>query len=359
MYWIEKSEFVCFMLQVYAIFHASGLSVEMVHGERFYGPVVTVVAIVGQKQCVKECLTRPNLCKGINYQKKHLLCEIVSSIENSESAQDYSKAGIDQMIEVEVCRACRANQKCVQLKNNNSFCTDDIDMGDCSAYQSLSQFLPNGLYRIKLPVVGHVTALCVMDFDGGGWTVFQRRFDGSEDFYRTWEEYRDGFGELTAEFWFGNEKLHYLLSQGSYELRMDMSDFTNQTRYVKYAHVNVMNEASKYTMNISGYSGNVGDCFTSLGGINNMKFTTKDQDNDPYNSENCAIKYPSGWWHRTCHCSNPNGLYLSGNTTLFGKGITYNPWLTHYYSLKTTRLMVRVVNKNNDSSLLQKRGILS
>lgn len=44
-------------------------------------------------------------------------------------------------------------------------------MADCTGYSSISPFLPNGLYRIKLPVVGHVTAFCVMDIDGGGWTV--------------------------------------------------------------------------------------------------------------------------------------------------------------------------------------------
>lgn len=44
-------------------------------------------------------------------------------------------------------------------------------MTDCTGYSSISPFLPNGLYRIKLPVVGHVTAFCVMDIDGGGWTV--------------------------------------------------------------------------------------------------------------------------------------------------------------------------------------------
>lgn len=48
---------------------------------------------------------------------------------------------------------------------------DDVDMTDCTGFSSISPFLPNGLYRIKLPVVGYVTALCVMDIDGGGWTV--------------------------------------------------------------------------------------------------------------------------------------------------------------------------------------------
>lgn len=82
MYRIVKRELVFFILQVYAVFYISGFTVKMVQGERFSTPVVTAVAPVGQKQCVKECLAIPNLCKGINYQRKHLLWEIVSSTEN-------------------------------------------------------------------------------------------------------------------------------------------------------------------------------------------------------------------------------------------------------------------------------------
>uniref|UniRef100_A0A8W8MEU2 Fibrinogen C-terminal domain-containing protein n=1 Tax=Magallana gigas TaxID=29159 RepID=A0A8W8MEU2_MAGGI len=36
----------------------------------------------------------------------------------------------------------------------------------------------------------------------------------------------------------GNDKLHNLLSQGTYEMRMDMEDFDNRTRYVKYSSFN-------------------------------------------------------------------------------------------------------------------------
>lgn len=33
--------------------------------------------------------------------------------------------------------------------------------------------------------------------------VFQRRADGSVNFFRGWEAYRDGFGKLTGEHWLG------------------------------------------------------------------------------------------------------------------------------------------------------------
>lgn len=57
----------------------------------------------------------------------------------------------------------------------------------------------------------------------------------------------------------GNDILHYLLTQGMYEMRMDMADFDNQTSYVKYNSFNVGDEASKYRVTLHGYSGNVGE----------------------------------------------------------------------------------------------------
>lgn len=85
----------------------------------------------------------------------------------------------------------------------------------------------------------------------------------------------------------------------------------------------------------------VEDCFTgSVMPKDNMMFTTWDQDNDAA-ADNCAELFSSGWWHKHCNCANPNGLYLSGDTSVYGKGITYEPWLGFFYSLKFTELKVR------------------
>lgn len=87
----------------------------------------------------------------------------------------------------------------------------------------------------------------------------------------------------------------------------------------------------------------VDDCFTgNVIPIDTMMFTTSDQDNDVA-GDNCAELYVSGWWHKHCNCANPNGLYLSGETAIYGKGITYRPWLGAFYSLRFTELKVRRV----------------
>eukprot|EP00058_Branchiostoma_floridae_P023917 XP_002609407.1 hypothetical protein BRAFLDRAFT_86509 [Branchiostoma floridae] len=100
-----------------------------------------------------------------------------------------------------------------------------------------------------------IGVFCDMDTDGGGWTVFQRRRDGSEDFYRGWSDYKAGFGKLDEEFWLGNDKLHQLTSQAQYELRVDLEDFEGNSAYAQYQVFTVGSKADQYRLNVGGYSG--------------------------------------------------------------------------------------------------------
>ena len=85
--------------------------------------------------------------------------------------------------------------------------------------------------------------------------MFQKRLDGSVDFYLTWSDYQNGFGNLNGEFWLGLNKIHRLTSNNSNMLRVDLDDFEGNTRYAEYNSFDVMNRKDKFKLTLGSYSG--------------------------------------------------------------------------------------------------------
>ena len=187
---------------------------------------------------------------------------------------------------------------------------------DCSCLHKRSPHLSSGSYTITFAGIGLLTVYCDMDTDGGGWTVFQRRKDGSVDFDRGWNDYERGFGNIDGDYWLGLAPLHQLLQlNGANELRIDLKDHSENSAYAKYRSFNVGDSVSKYTLSFSGYSGTAGNAMVAAGvptaNVNGMKFSTKDQDNDNVSRghRNCAVVSNGGWWYNACHQTLLNGIY--------------------------------------------------
>ena len=151
---------------------------------------------------------------------------------------------------------------------------------------------------------------CDTSSGGGGWTVIQRRKDGSVDFKnRDWVKYEDGFGNLNGEFWIGLRSMHCLTSQGNWELRIDYQLKDGTESYHHYNKFAIGPAKDQYPLNISGFDGNgLTDPFENSHSLNGMKFTSRDQDNDLNPSNNCA-QYQGGWWYRSCSYIYLNGDY--------------------------------------------------
>ena len=208
-----------------------------------------------------------------------------------------------------------------------SDCKDALTQGQTSS----------GVYTINPDNQTAFQTYCDMDTDGGGWTVFQRRKDGSVDFYRYWTDYQQGFGNLSGEFWLGLDKIHRLTPTAT-QLRIDMQDFEGNSRYMQYSSFSVGDSVSKYTLSVSGGSGTAGDSFTYHNGY---KFTTRDQDNDDDNYRDCAQEFKGAWWYNNCHYSNLNGLYHGGSHSSNADGVNWRTWRGYYYSLKFTEMKLR------------------
>ncbi|XP_039644785.1 microfibril-associated glycoprotein 4-like [Perca fluviatilis] len=213
---------------------------------------------------------------------------------------------------------------------------------DCSDIHDNSNSL-SGVYTIyPIGATSAVQVYCDMDSEGGGWTVFQRRMDGTVNFYRGWDQYKTGFGIAAGEYWLGLQSLFYLTQKKKYELRVDMEDFEGNKTFARYSSFSIDAESSGYTLNVSGFTdGGAGD---SMSYHNGQKFTTFDRDQDSDAEWNCARFSMGAFWYHSCFSTNPNGVYGWGaDNTIPNVGVDWYHWKGRYFSLKTISMKIRPV----------------
>ena len=110
-----------------------------------------------------------------------------------------------------------------------------------------------GIYKVNGFSLSQV--YCDQKTSGGGWTVFQKRQDGSVDFYRGWADYKNGFGDLKGEFWLGLDKINRLTHQTRNRLRVELQDTKGNKAYAEYDYFAVSSERAKYRLSLGTYSG--------------------------------------------------------------------------------------------------------
>ncbi|CAL1300200.1 unnamed protein product [Larinioides sclopetarius] len=182
---------------------------------------------------------------------------------------------------------------------------------------------------------------CDMETDGGGWTVIQRRgqFGNEEDYFvRTWEQYKHGFGNLTEEFWLGNDKIFALTNQGQYSVRFDMTDANGTSAFAEYKLFWIGNEENKYKLHISKYTGSAGDSLSTHSGA---MFYTIDHPNQPKESKPEWAR-SGGWWLNHIMTTSLNGLNILGTDNVRSRnGITWLAFGGFHNSLASTEIKVR------------------
>ncbi|XP_053558984.1 angiopoietin-related protein 4 [Bombina bombina] len=198
----------------------------------------------------------------------------------------------------------------------------------------------SGIYTIQPLNAGPFEVFCEMTAEGG-WTVIQKREDGSVDFDQLWEFYENGFGNLHGEFWLGLEKLYHITEQGQYRLRIELQDWEQNTQFMESQFI-LGGPSTAYALQLQGLVS--GELENAMSDIRYLPFSTRDRDHDLKLDMNCAKHLSGGWWFSSCGHSNLNGKYFRSiprQRHERKQGIFWKTWKGRYYPLKSTSLKIQ------------------
>ena len=215
----------------------------------------------------------------------------------------------------------QCNHYCNQFRTQ---CTPDMmTLKSCCDLTNLPlSIAPSAVYQIMTncscgsPFTAAVDVYCDMDTTDGGWMVIQRnKKDAVKTFDKRWKDYEEGFGDVNGDkLWYGLKALNCFTETGQWELRIQFQ-FDNKTwSHLHYKQFKVGSSSSEYPLTIGGFTGiTPTDPFVTHP-LNNMKFSTPDNDNDQA-SGSCAANHNDGWWSNNCfHIdlnSQPPHVYLN------------------------------------------------
>uniref|UniRef100_A0A914W7P0 Uncharacterized protein n=1 Tax=Plectus sambesii TaxID=2011161 RepID=A0A914W7P0_9BILA len=186
----------------------------------------------------------------------------------------------------------------------------------------------DGIYSINPDGRGSFNVFCDMTTDGGGWTVFQRRIDGTLSFHdKVWYEYKVGFKNgLESSLWLGNDIIHVLTTKDvNVELRIDLwgdrqpaSSNPNGYWWEKRSNFYTDDEANFYTLHLSSdYSGNATMMTAGISELDGKQFATIDA---LHGASGCFSDLQlGGWWmSNNCAWSALNGKYVTNIWGFYG-----------------------------------------
>ncbi|KAM7142790.1 angiopoietin-related protein 4 [Molossus nigricans] len=200
----------------------------------------------------------------------------------------------------------------------------------------------SGLFQIQPQGSLPFLVNCKMTSDGG-WTIIQRRQDGSVDFNRPWEAYKTGFGDPQGEFWLGLEKVHLILGDRGSHLAVQLQDWEGNAESLQFP-VRLGGEDTAYSLQLTApVASELGVTTVTPSGLS-LPFSTWDRDHDLRRDKNCAKSLSGGWWFGTCSHSNLNGQYFHSvpqQRQQRKKGIFWKTWRGRYYPLQATTMLIQ------------------
>ena len=155
------------------------------------------------------------------------------------------------------------------------------------------------------------------------WLVIMRRYDGSVNFTRTSNHFRDdyygGFGNFHHEFWLGLRRIYLLTQDRPQKLRIELTTENNHHYVMTYGVFWVEEEWQRYKLHVGKYTGNGSDAMSNMNGY--VWVTHRSGANDHVTAgraDVCVNSHYSGWWihpnfYKSCSrrfaYANLNGQY--------------------------------------------------
>ncbi len=140
-------------------------------------------------------------------------------------------------------------------------------------------------------------ARCNMDSGDGGWTVLVRRTPDVPErvaFDKNWNEYENGFGNLSGEFWFGLKNMHCLTSREPMEVEVELGKLDGTKLVLVYGEFRIGGPETSYTLHIADKQHKGEDYFAYHNG---QTFSTRDRGSQ----QSCSRTYNNcGNWFKSC-----------------------------------------------------------
>ncbi|XP_030564218.1 ficolin-1-like isoform X2 [Drosophila novamexicana] len=243
-------------------------------------------------------------CGASEVELNQEIIELQTTAKNLQVMVHNNNQQLQSMIEdqLHMCQSLLANTK------SNSI-IERPEATSCAPFGFYT-----GIEVLHLPGARPFRVFCDGHTIGPGWTLIQRRYDGSEDFNRNWNDYRNGFGNLDKEFFLGLENIYRLTNYQRCELYIYIETFDNEITWARYDNFVIGSEAENYKLISVGYFTGIEDRLTRQV---NIEFSSHDREN--------SLNNYSGYWFF-------DGFNLGGNKV--------DDWHT-LNSLKALKILIR------------------
>eukprot|EP00111_Clytia_hemisphaerica_P019442 TCONS_00057358-protein len=268
-------------------------------------------------KCFKTCLQNFTLCGHVQYKEisaNRWFCQLYDVIEN---LFDYLVSQIGETL----------------------YSAQHQDL-DCSDWKDRGYTIPGTYWIFR----NRTKMRTVCNTGNPPWTLIQKR-TSAYDFNRSWEEYKNGFGDPETNFWIGNDKIHKLTYGREMQIRFTGEPYSKPKKFCIYTGFYIEGEENKYRLHTGAHTGG-SDTYAGDWALHNGSlFSVRSQDNDGWANHNCAVRFKlNGWWLGIVEDGTPYCAELAFNGDWDGQSPDTGPFwksLDGYKSLKATTMEIR------------------